>query len=99
MTQQTTVTTSKRFRLKLNDWTRGLLIAALSTPISIIITSLNDQEFSVNWNFMLRLAVGSGLSYVIKNWASPAKIVIHNAPAATIEAVKDGDKEVKVVNS
>lgn len=96
MNNQTIATTSKRFNLKLNDWTRGLLIAAISPVIAAIADSINQGTVTLNWRLITMAAIGGGLAYITKNFLSPAKIVVTGATPEVMKAVKEGDIDVKI---
>lgn len=96
---QTTVTTSKKFNLNLSDWVRGLLVAVITGPITIIIQSLNEGSLTFNWKTIITVGLSAALSYVVKNWLlTPNEITIKNPPAETVQAVRDGDATAKVVS-
>ena len=96
---QQTVVTSKKFTLNLNDFTRGLLMAVIVPVLAVVMDSLNQGSLTFNVKLITITALSGGIGYLIKNFGTPAKITITNAPPETVQAVKDGDKEVKVVNS
>lgn len=95
----TTVTTSKKFRLKLNDWEKALLIA-IGTPVAtIIINSLNAGLLVFNWKNILITGLSAGLAYIVKNFLTPAQIVIKDAPPAQVNAVNAGEAKAQVVSN
>jgi hypothetical protein len=91
-----TVTTSKRWSLTLNDWWKGLLVAVLTPIVTIIMTSLQAGSLVFNWVAIGTTALAALLAYVMKNLASPAKIVVSGASPEIVKAVKDGNIDVKV---
>lgn len=96
---QITTTTSKIFTLNLSDVWKGLLVAVITPVITVIISSLNAGSLTFDWKAIAITALTAGLAYVVKNFLTPSLIVVHDAPAEVVEAVKTGDKEIKVVNS
>jgi len=94
---QQTVTTSKKFSLNINDFTRGLLMAVITPVLAIVMDSLNQGSLTFNVKLIVISALAGGIAYLIKNFGTPAEITIKNAPEATVESVKDGDSTVKVV--
>lgn len=92
----TTVTTSTKFSLNLNDFWKGFLVAVLGGVIAIIQTSINEGNFHFDWMAIGKTALFTALAYLAKNFLSPAKIVVSGATADTITAVKDGDIDVRV---
>lgn len=96
MTNETVVTT-KRFNLNLSDWVRGLIVAVVTGPITIILDSINQGSLTFDWKKIGLVALAAGLSYVIKNWAfTPNEVTIKNASKETVEDIKSGDAEVKI---
>lgn len=92
------VTTSKRFSLKLSDWTRGLLVAVITGPVTIILDSLNEGSLTFAWRKIAIVALSAGLSYVAKNWLlTPNEVTIKNVHSETLKAVDNGDATAKVV--
>lgn len=98
MQTQTTVT-SNQFTLSLNDFWKGLIVAVISPVFTIIITSLNAGSLTFDWKAMGGVAAAAMLSYLLKNFLDSPKIVMTGQSAATMKAVDQGDKEVKVVNA
>ena len=92
----TTITTSNQFTLNLKDVIKGLLVAVLTPVFTIIMTSLNEGELVFKWKLIGATALAAGLSYLLKNFLSTSEIVV-KAPQETIQAVKDGDATVKVI--
>lgn len=84
-----TVTTSTQWRLNLLDGAKALLVAALTTPVSIILTSFSASKFEVDWTTMWHLAVGGAAAYLLKNLGTPAQTVIKGSidPAAITTVV------------
>lgn len=94
----TTVVTSKKFTLNLSDWWKGLIMAVGAPVIAIIQQSLNAGSFTVNWKTVFTVSLSAALIYLGKNFFDKPRIVVTDAPAATVQAVIDGDKEVKITN-
>lgn len=93
----TTVTTSKQFTINLSDTIKALIMAVLVPVVTIIMASIDKGELTFNWKQILIAAIGGGLGYLIKNWLTPSAIVVKNVSKETVEAVKEGDAEVKVL--
>jgi hypothetical protein len=93
-----TVTTSKQFTFSMNDVWKGLLVAVITPVITIIMNSLEAGSLTFNWKAIGITALTAGLAYVLKNFFTPAKIVVTGAAPETVQAVKDGDIDVKVDN-
>ena len=94
-----TTTTSKQFALQLNDIWKGLLVAVLTPVITIIYTSLQAGTLTFDWKAIGMTALAAALAYLVKNFLTPAQIVVTDAKPATIEAVKAGDAQINVVDS
>lgn len=92
----TTVTTSKQYTLNLNDWWKGLLVAVITPIITIIMTSLQAGSLTFNWVAIGTTALAALLAYIMKNFLTPGKIMVSGASDAVVEAVKNGDTDVKV---
>ena len=84
-----TITTSKKFSLQLNDFWKGLIVAAISPIIPIAMESLNAGSFVINWKVIGTTALSSGLAYLAKNFFTPAQTVITGGvqPAPGTETV------------
>jgi hypothetical protein len=65
---------SALFGLHLNDWGRGLLIAILTTPLTIIYESVTatPMQLVFDWKTILGGALAGGIGYVIKNLGTGA---------------------------
>lgn len=90
-------TTSNQFSVNAIDIMKGLLMAVLTPVFLIMIGSLEAGSLTFDWKNIGIVALSSFLTYVLKNFLSPARIVITDK--ATVEAVKEGDKEMKAVNT
>ena len=53
--------------IKLSDWSRGLIVAIATTPLSIIYESISQGQFIFNWKSILSFAMIGGLGYILKN--------------------------------
>lgn len=63
---------SELWTVKLGDWGRGLVIAVLTTPLTIIYQSLTATPvtFVFDWKAIAGAAVAGGLGYILKNLAT-----------------------------
>ena len=57
-------------RLNLSDWQKGLIVAMIMAPLTIIYESVQQGSLVFNWKAILAAALGGGLSYLIKNLAT-----------------------------
>lgn len=94
-----TTTTSKQFSLGLNDIWKGLLVAVLTPAIAIIYQSIQAGSLVFNWGTIGLAALAGGVAYLMKNFLTPATIVVTDPKPETIAAVKAGDAEIHVVDS
>lgn len=91
----TTPTTSNQFSVKGIDILKGLLVAVITPVFTILLTSLDAGSLVFDWKVIGTVALSAALSYIMKNFLSPPRIVITDP--ATVERVKDGEATVKVV--
>ena len=68
--------TSSLFTLDFKDLTKGLLVAIGGAVITALQTSLESGSFAFNWRKIGGVALAAGLSYLAKNFFTPAKTVI-----------------------
>lgn len=61
--------TSKLGKLKINDWTKGLIIAVITAVLTIIYDMLNagSDLTTLNWKLILTTTILATLSYLLKN--------------------------------
>ena len=90
-----TASTSNQFSVTSRDLLRGFLIAIITPVFSIVISSLDAGSWVFNWRFIAAVALSSAMSYLLKNFLTPARIVITDPE--TVVAVKQGEATVKVV--
>ncbi len=87
-------TSSKRFTLNGNDFIKGLIVAALSPIVPIIMDSLNSGSLTFDWKHIATAALGGLVAYITKNFFDKPKVVITDVKNDTIEDIKSGDKDV-----
>lgn len=58
---------SELWRLNLNDWTKGLIVAVLAAILQPIITVLQGGGLVFDWQAILTVGLTAGLAYVLKN--------------------------------
>lgn len=82
--------TSQQFSLNWRDALRGLLLATISSVATIIYASIEQGSFDFDWKLIIKVASGSALAYLIKNFFTPASIktTITNEEAKIIIAEK-----------
>lgn len=90
-----TTTTSNQYSVSTKDVLKGLLVAVITPVITIIMTSVNAGQLTFDWKAIGIVALAAGLAYLVKNFFTPSAIIV-DATASQVQAVKDGDAEVKV---
>lgn len=93
----TTVTTSKRFSLNLNDWWKGLIMAVGGAIFQVVLDTINTGSLQFDWPAIGRTALAAFMVYIGKNFFTKSAIVVKDVSRETVEAVKEGDAEVKVL--
>jgi hypothetical protein len=92
-----TVTTSSFLNLNWSDLLKGAILAAITTPVTIILESLNAGSLVFDWKHIGTIALAGFLSYIVKNLLSPASIKITDVPKETVAAVKEGEVKAVVI--
>jgi hypothetical protein len=87
-TPVTVVTSSKKYSLTAPDWLKALLIAVISPVIPIIYTAITAASsptgtFVMPWKLIALTAASAFLSYITKNFFTPAQTVITGAPTGS----------------
>jgi hypothetical protein len=67
--------TSALFSLDLKDLSKGLLVAIGGAIITAIQTTIQAGSLAINWHSVGTVALAAGLSYLAKNFLTPAKTV------------------------
>jgi len=67
--------TSNLFSLNLRDLGKGLLVAVGGAVIAAVETSLQTGSLTFNWRSIMGVAIAAGLSYLGKNFFTPAQTV------------------------
>lgn len=88
-------TTSKQFSVNLIDIFKGLAVAVLTPVFSIMMVSLDAGLLTFDWKIIGTVAISSAMAYILKNFLTPARIVITDKE--TVASVEEGDKEMKAV--
>ncbi|MEO6610758.1 MAG: hypothetical protein ABIT05_01455 [Chitinophagaceae bacterium] len=89
------VRTSTQFSLDIRDGLKGLLVAVITPVFTVIINSLEAGSLTFNWKAIAITALTAGLAYVLKNFLTPAKVVVSNASEAVKDAVVETVNETK----
>ncbi len=67
--------TSNLFTLNLHDIGKGLLVAVGGAVVAAVETSVQTGSLSFNWKSIGSVALAAGLSYLGKNFFTPAQTV------------------------
>lgn len=86
--------TSGRGKLNARDFLLGLVMAVISAPLTIIVESIQNEDFHVDWDHIGKIAMIAGIGYLVKNISTRAKVIIDNPEV--VDAVKSGEMEVSI---
>lgn len=64
---------SPLYSLNKQDLLKGLLMAVLTPAVFIIEQSVNAGSLVFDWKTILMASLGGGISYIIKNFFTPAE--------------------------
>jgi len=61
---------SQLWTTKLSDWQRGLIVAILTTPLTIIYDTVTATPMTLtfDWKKILGAAIAGGIAYILKNF-------------------------------
>ena len=79
-------TFSKLGTLKLNDWWKGLIVAAIMAPLTIIYQSVSAGSLVFDWKAILGAAITGAAAYLIKNLGTGenGKLLTNAPPTGTL---------------
>lgn len=83
MPDQVVVTSTSAKLLGLSDFWKGLIVAIITAPLTIIYTSIQAGKFDIDWKAILLVAAAGLVSYLLKNLGSAPVTTITPAPGAT----------------
>jgi len=91
------VVTSTFGGINLRDVFRGLIIMVLYTAFTGIQAALSTELgfAAVKWNAIFLDVTKAGLSYIILNALTPAKVMITNPSPQFLQSVKEAKEEAK----
>ena len=94
----TTVTTSKQFAIGCKDVVKGLITAFLTAFVTSVYQWISNGSFPTGDQFKTAGLIGlsAAMAYLIKNFFTPAEVVVTGVKNDTVDAVKDGAAEVKI---
>jgi hypothetical protein len=50
-----------------NDWVKGLVVAIITAPLTIIYQSVEAGSLVINWKVIIAAALTGGIAYLLKN--------------------------------
>jgi len=89
--------TSKQFSLNARDLVKGLIMAVILPVLNVIQQSIEAGSFTLDWKRIGLLAAGGFIAYLIKNFLNPAEVVVTGVKNDTINDIKAGDADIKVI--
>ena len=91
-----TVTGSKQFTINFRDILKGLAVAVILPVLNVIYQSIEAGSFEFDWKRIGLLAAGGLIAYLIKNFFTPAEVVMTGVKNDTIDKINDGAAEAKI---
>lgn len=89
--------TAGKWLLDKKDLIKGALMAVISAVLTTVYSAVETGGLeTINWSAVLKVAVVTGLGYLIKNAFTPQQIVITNPTKKAIEVAKE-DAPVDIV--
>ena len=58
---------AKLWSLTITDWWKGLIVAIITVPLSIIYESISKGSLTFDWKTILIAALTGGCAYLLKN--------------------------------
>jgi len=58
---------TKLWTVQMSDWERGLVIAVLTVPLTILYDYLSAGIWEFDWKKILGAALAVGIAYIVKN--------------------------------
>lgn len=58
---------SDLWKIKTGDWLRGLMVAVLTAPLTVIYESVSAGSLTFKWKEIVLGAIAGGLAYILKN--------------------------------
>lgn len=53
--------------IKISDWWRGLIVAVITVPLTVIYDSAMTGSLIFNWRKIVAAALVGGIAYILKN--------------------------------
>ena len=61
---------AKLWALCKSDWVKGLIVAVLTTPLTIIYQSTSAGTLVLDWKAIIAAAMTGGIAYLLKNFST-----------------------------
>lgn len=74
MAQDQQTVTSPKYAINWQDFLRGLLLAAITSPLTLIEASLEAGELNFDWRKIGTVAITAAVGYLLKNYFTPASL-------------------------
>ncbi len=93
-----TTTTSKQFTINWRDILKGLITAFLTAFVTSVYQWISNGSFPTGDQFKTAGLIGlsAAMAYLIKNFFTPAEVVMTGVKNDTIDKIKDGAAEAKI---
>lgn len=59
-------------KIQITDWWRGLIVAIIAVPLTIIYDSATTGSLVFDWKKIVAAAIVGGIAYIVKNLATGA---------------------------
>jgi len=91
--------TSKQFTINWRDIVKGLITAFLTAFVTSVYQWISNGSFPTADQFKTAGLIGlsAAMAYLIKNFFTPAEVVVTGVKNDTINDIKDGQADVKVI--
>lgn len=66
--------TSKKFSLNAQDFVKGAFLAVGASVLTYLQNALSTENFEIKWKLVGMVAIGSFVTYLVKNYFTPATI-------------------------
>jgi hypothetical protein len=93
-----TTTTSKQFTINWRDIVKGLVTAFLTAFVTSVYQWISNGSFPTGDQFKTAGLIGlsAAMAYLIKNFFTPAEVVMTGVKNDTIDKINDGAAEAKI---
>ena len=90
------IVASKQFSLQWRDISRGLIMAVLSSVLTLLYDSIQANGFDFDWQNIAKNAAGAAIIYLFKNGIlEPPKVIVPASSNLEASNVKEEIKEAQ----